>query len=221
MVEREPQPHCSPTENDRSGISAAHQKVEAPNPGYIAVTRINSNKLSANTKVDIETHGKERDEFGEGNRCEGESDLTTRLRERKDLLVKFLSGQDVTPEHAQQSEVRSATLHGRVVHVACGTRVGTACGDGLSGGLERSCRKGHYCSQHLEIARSICEKGLQQLEGNAGRHSGSRTTRARTHSPDAHKVRSDEATAKRKERQHDAERMRVTRAAKAQQGSIC
>ena len=37
-------------------------------------------------------------------------------------------------------------------------------------------------------------------------------------SPNAHKVRSEEATARRRERRHDPERMKLKRAAKAQRG---
>ena len=58
-AELEPQPQRSPTKNDFGSGSAAHQKIEADVPGYIAVTQTHSNKLFGHTNADIERHSKE------------------------------------------------------------------------------------------------------------------------------------------------------------------
>ena len=83
------------------------------------VTNINWNKLLA---VDIERPCNLWDEYLEETECEGETDLTAPLREGKDLLVKFLYGQDVTPEQVQKA-LRKVKVYlqndtGRVVHGA-------------------------------------------------------------------------------------------------------
>ena len=115
------------------------------------MTKLNSNKLLANTKVDIERHCKEWHEFLEETECEGEADLTTQLRVRQDLLVKFF----LWPRHPEQLNKVKFVLQATVVQRARAIRVGTTCCDGISG------RRGHYCSQRLEIPIQYAKKGTQ------------------------------------------------------------
>ena len=124
------------------------------------MTKINSNKLFANTEVDRKDIARNGASFRK-TWCEGETDLTTQLRERQEMLVKFLCGLDVTPEQVQEQINRVKFVLPPTVVVwsmeHAQHELARLAAMKSAEGLERSWREGHYCSQHLDIVRAIWE----------------------------------------------------------------